>query len=90
MEGLKSNFLVVGILTSKTNGKHYATGRFWNETKHSWNGSRRGDGTWGDALIEIDEPTLKKLDARLGEGLVVLAEVSGYNGQFPVWSITFK
>jgi len=83
---MKTKFLVVSIFTAK-DGTTYLSGHFWSDQYNKWLDSKQKDGSFGKSLVKADKAKADKLVDKLSSGLVVELEVSGYNGNFPIWSL---
>lgn len=84
---LKQKFLVVNIFFSQKSGKYFATGYFWNAEHNKWADQRRSDGSYGPSLIEVSKDFYDSASPKLSAGLIASAEVSGYRGQYPIFTL---
>lgn len=84
---LKQKFLVINLFFSQKTGKFFATGYFWNSDHNKWAVQRRSDGTYGPSLIEVSKDFVDTASPKLSSGLIASAEVSGYRGQYPIFTL---
>lgn len=86
---MNQKFLVVKLFYSEKSKKWFASGFFWNDEKHVWSDQRRSDGTYGPALLEVSKSFVDDCQDQLFTGLVCDAVVSGYRGQYPIFTLEY-
>lgn len=84
---MKQKFLVVKLFYSQKSKKYFASGYFWNDDRKVWSDQRKSDGSYGPSLLEVSKEYFDDNCDDLIVGLVSDAVVSGYRGQYPVFTL---